>query len=240
MIRVAICDDLEYERDILREKLERYQKENNLSFLIDEYADGRELVEHFAKQYDILILDVEMREMDGVTAARKIREVDVTVKIFFSTQYKQYAYDSFSVDPEGYLLKSEPYESFERLLGKTLRRIQMDSKKIELTYQSEVEFVEINQILYAQYSDGAVVVRLIDGRIAKTRGALKEFLIQDKEHVLLSIDRNTVVNLMWIDNCQNGMLSFKTSSKTFKIARRRRSEVEERFFSWCRGRVMDD
>lgn len=240
MIRIAICDDLKSDRSILKKRLERFEKENDMSFLIDEYSSGKDFLKSFANQYDIVILDVEIEDINGVAVAKQIRERDLNVKIIFSTQYRQYAYDGFSVDPEGYILKLESYELFAKLLKKTLKRINSFRKRIEFSYQGETEFIELNQILYAQYSDNAVVVRLIDGSIAKTKGYMKDFLELDTENVLILVDRNTAVNLMWVDNCRDGMLTFRIATKQFKISRRRRREVEERFLNWCRERVSDD
>ncbi len=74
MIRIAIVDDDAGSVSQLKEYLLRYQNERNEMFSILTFSDGDEIVENYKAEYDIILLDIEMRFMDGMTAAQLIRK----------------------------------------------------------------------------------------------------------------------------------------------------------------------
>ena len=91
MIRIAIVDDDAGSVSQLKEYLLRYQNERNEMFSILTFSDGDEIVENYKAEYDIILLDIEMRFMDGMTAAQLIREKDPEVILIFITNMAQYA-----------------------------------------------------------------------------------------------------------------------------------------------------
>jgi DNA-binding NarL/FixJ family response regulator len=104
-IKVAIADDHEIFRDGLRAML---QKQPDI-LLVAEAANGKELIELVISQEpDIVISDVKMPVMDGLTAARFIRSWYKTVKIIMLTVYDDESYlrEAFELGADGYLLKN--------------------------------------------------------------------------------------------------------------------------------------
>ena len=73
MISVAIVEDEAAYAEQLREFLVRYSQESGHEFEISIFSDGDEIVEGYKAQYDLILLDVEMKFMDGMTAAEKLR-----------------------------------------------------------------------------------------------------------------------------------------------------------------------
>lgn len=86
--------------------LNRYQQENDEQFTVSVFDDGARIVEKYTPVYDILLLDIEMSEMDGMAAARRIRERDDKVVIVFITAAPQYAISGYEVRALSYLLKT--------------------------------------------------------------------------------------------------------------------------------------
>ena len=62
------------------------------------------------KTVDLALLDIHMPDMDGITLAARIREIQPEVEIVFQTAYRKYAFDAFAVHPSGYLLKPVSFE----------------------------------------------------------------------------------------------------------------------------------
>ena len=100
-MRIAICDDEKSARDLLLQMLWEYPEAFSC---LDTYESGEEFLES-GKNYDLLFLDIDMKGMDGIETARKIRLRDKKLKIVYVTAYREYAGKAFSVHAFGYLLK---------------------------------------------------------------------------------------------------------------------------------------
>lgn len=84
MIKIAIVEDEAMYAKQLEEFLHQYEKENGEAFDITIYSDGDQIVNKYQSQYDIILMDVEMKFMDGMSAAEEIRKVDTEVVIISS------------------------------------------------------------------------------------------------------------------------------------------------------------
>ena len=104
-IRIGVVEDDPASCQLVLDYLNRYQQENGEQFTVSVFDDGARIVEKYTPVYDILLLDIEMSEMDGMAAARRIRERDDKVVIVFITAAPQYAISGYEVRALSYLLK---------------------------------------------------------------------------------------------------------------------------------------
>ena len=74
MIKIAIVEDEAMNAKQLEEFLHQYEKENGEAFDITIYSDGDQIVNKYQSQYDIILMDVEMKFMDGMSAAEEIAD----------------------------------------------------------------------------------------------------------------------------------------------------------------------
>ena len=91
MTRIAIVEDEAAVREQLAGYVQRYTRQYGTPFEVTEFADGMEILEDYRPQFDIIFLDVEMKHLDGMETARRIRERDGGVLIVFITNMAQYA-----------------------------------------------------------------------------------------------------------------------------------------------------
>lgn len=133
-IRIGVVEDDPASCQLVLDYLNRYQKENGEQFTVSVFDDGARIVEKYSPVYDILLLDIEMKEMDGMEAARRIRERDDKVVIIFITAAPQYAISGYEVRALSYLLKPLPWFAFSQELKKSIdmvRRNDDDSMLID-------------------------------------------------------------------------------------------------------------
>ena len=91
MIRIALVEDEADVRAQLQGYVQRHTRQYGTEFAVTEFADGMELLDDYRPVYDILFLDVEMKHLDGMETARRVRELDKDVIIVFITNMAQYA-----------------------------------------------------------------------------------------------------------------------------------------------------
>ena len=89
-IRIGVVEDDPASCQLVLDYLNRYQQENDEQFTVSVFDDGARIVEKYTPVFDILLLDIEMSEMDGMAAAKRIRERDDKVVIVFITAAPQY------------------------------------------------------------------------------------------------------------------------------------------------------
>ena len=85
MIRLALVEDDELYRSQLREYIDKYSAVSGEKFTVTEFSDGDEIALGYKAVYDIILMDIEMKFMDGMMAAEEIRKVDTEVIIIFIT-----------------------------------------------------------------------------------------------------------------------------------------------------------
>ena len=93
MFKIAVCDDESLFAENLKELISNYMTEKDLVCEIDTYISGKKLLEQGVKvtQYEIIFLDINMEEIDGIKAAETIRELSRDVFIVFVTAYVDYS-----------------------------------------------------------------------------------------------------------------------------------------------------
>lgn len=98
-LRVAICDDEKYFREEIKRLVEQYLKEKKIIFCIDLFTSGLEFCsdDNNLQQYDIIFLDIGMKEMNGMETAYAIREKNQNVDIVFITIMMDYALEGYRI-----------------------------------------------------------------------------------------------------------------------------------------------
>ncbi len=78
----------------------------NIQLEVESFCDGCLLLNQIkqGKRYDLIYLNIQMKEMDGMAAAKKIREFDWTVQLVYITSYEKYMRQVFAEDPIGFLV----------------------------------------------------------------------------------------------------------------------------------------
>lgn len=160
-IRIGVVEDDPASCQLVLDYLNRYQQENDEQFTVSVFDDDARIVEKYTPVYDILLLDIEMSEMDGMAAARRIRERDDKVVIVFITAAPQYAISGYEVRALSYLLKPLPWFAFSQELKKSIdmvRRNGDDSMLIE-TSNGQMR-LNLADILYLESIRHTIVIHV--------------------------------------------------------------------------------
>ncbi len=117
-MKIAICDDEQIFRDTLYKKLVKYNK----TFEIKEFRTGRELIDSRIK-FDIIFLDIEMPELNGMDTAKKLRKLSVGSIIIFLTSHIECIQDAFKVKAFRFLSKPVQEDALNEALEEAEKEI---------------------------------------------------------------------------------------------------------------------
>ena len=129
MYNLAIVEDEDSYAQQLVEFVNKYQAESGNYFKITRFSDGDQITEGYKSQFDIILMDIEMKLMDGMTAAEEIRKLDQDVVIMFITNMTNYAIRGYQVDALDYVLKPVSYFAFSQKLGRAISRIKKSTSR---------------------------------------------------------------------------------------------------------------
>ncbi|MDE7431382.1 MAG: response regulator, partial [Lachnospiraceae bacterium] len=148
MLRIGICDDEEYFLETISEITAQYYIGKQVEYEICTYFDGIELINSH-KKFDLLFLDIEMKVLNGIETAKKIRETDMNVPIIFITGYSQYWRRAYSVHAFHYIEKPIRAEQIVQVLEDFWSMLQNeDEDKILLITDDGMVSLKYSEIYY--------------------------------------------------------------------------------------------
>lgn len=154
MLEIAVCDDEEYFLQQEKEWISQYMKRLGYEFRIDTFVSGVDFMAIGDKvsKYDIMFLDINMEEMNGLETARKIREYTKDAYIVFVTAFITYSLEGYKVDAVRYLLKDN--DSLEKAIKECLdvivEKMHYVENKYTFDFQEGRKTLLIDEILYIE------------------------------------------------------------------------------------------
>ncbi len=152
MLRIGICDDSADARIALRAALERALDRRKGEGTFFEFSSGEGLLrwmEKHAGELDLVFLDIEMGELDGMETARRLRSADEGLQLVFVTGYTDYVFDGYSVGALGYLMKPPQPDQLDEVLDRGLEARLRDGDKAFLCRSGETMYrIPKKSILY--------------------------------------------------------------------------------------------
>lgn len=128
MLRIALCDDEATARDALHIQLEKLLDENTEE-IIYEFSCGTNALSWLEKhpnEIDLLLLDIEMRGLNGMETAKRIRQFDDQIIIVFVTGYADYVFDGYHVGALDYLIKPVEEHKLKKLLARVRTKLNAE------------------------------------------------------------------------------------------------------------------
>ena len=199
MIKLAIVDDDATYRSEIKKLLDKYEDESGEKFKAIEYTDGDELIEKYEPDFDIILMDVEMEFMDGMTAASSIRKVDNEVIIIFITNMPQYAIKGYQVGALDYIIKPISYYPFSQTMKKAIGRRKTTDKKYIIASQRGVkQKIDAGTIRYVEVINHDLIFHTNEGNI-NAKGSLKDVMKQLQSEDFFLCNKGYLINLEFVD-----------------------------------------
>ena len=150
MLKVAVVDDEIGVREELSAMIERFSEETGERIAVACYADGRELLEAGAVE-DILLLDIEMDDVNGMDTAHLLRRKGVASEIIFVTNMAQYAIKGYEVGAIDFVVKPVRYTSFAFKFGRAVEAAKRKrSSRISVETREGLRYISSADLVYVE------------------------------------------------------------------------------------------
>ena len=190
--KIAICDDSQADTEYLTTLVKEWAKDRTA--IIKTFPSAEAFLFNYAeeKDFDILLLDIEMGKMDGVTMAKAIRQDNESVQIVFITGYSEYIADGYDVAALHYLIKPVKTEQLLSVLDRAAERLKKNEKELLLKTADETVVMPVREIRYLDVQQNYVTVHgKADVTVKRTLGEFEKEL----DERFFRLGRSYIVNL---------------------------------------------
>jgi DNA-binding LytR/AlgR family response regulator len=233
MLKIGLVDDDNEYRVQMRGYLNKFSVEENIACQIEEYHNGLNFVEDYDGELDVVFLDIEMPHMDGLEAAKRIRQKDPALGIVFATNMAQYAICGYEVNAIDFIVKPIKYYVFADKLKKAIQFSQKHKEKtITLEDDEGIICMPVSKIIYAEKDKNYILFHTEDNsyRIRGTMSQAEEELGDEGFSKCIS---GCIVNLRYVTRIFKDEV--KVGDVTLPVSRQRKKEFREDFLKFTGG-----
>lgn len=190
---ISVCDDSGTDRGYLLGLVKKWAEKTGREVRLLEYPSAEQFLFHLPEQgTDLLLLDIEMEGMDGVTLAKKLRAKNDALQIVFITGYSDYIAEGYEVSALHYLMKPVKEEKLFSVLDRAAEKIQKNERLLVLESGGELVRLPIYRIRYADVQGNYVTVHEDADHTAKMTLSQLEQELDDRFY---RVGRSAIVNL---------------------------------------------
>ena len=221
-MNICICDDEERERKAIRKICEEYFKSRGIPYQISEAVNGLGVLGE-ESQYDLLILDIEMPGMDGLTLKDRLQNGSSQMRVIFVTSHDEMAEEAFGQYVIGFVRKELLTIKLTRYLALAVTLLGKDVL-IERTYHSR-DITKIHS--EREYCN----LHFKDGKTALVRSSLRELEELLREADFVRIHRAWLINLRYVDKLVTTQVLIQ--GEELSVSRSYRDSLDRAFDNFC-------
>ena len=196
--KIAICDDEAEQRKYLLDIVMAWARKSHHLVEIKQYVKAESFLFDYEeeKDFDILLLDIEMSEVTGIELAKVVRKDNLAVQIIFVTGFYEYFSDGFDVSALHYLIKPVDERKLCPVLDKAVQNLAYRQRSVLVTTSDADVKVLLADILYVEAENVYVFIHTKQGNY-RTRMSLAKF-IEQLDETFFKVHRSFVVGLKYV------------------------------------------
>lgn len=229
MLNIAICEDDNLFRDILREYLEIILKEVTDQFEIKEFNCGEDLIESYSDSIDIYFLDIEMGKLTGMDVARKIRDKNDKSEIIFTTGLIDYIHDGYEVRAYRYLLKPIQFELLKEHVNSCIKDIiKKNENNLIIKIKGEIHNIKINDIIFVEVINKDIMIHT-KKHIYNTKTCMKKIEKELARYNFYRCHKGFLVNINKIESISKNVIGINDIE--IPVSRHRMKDLKVKLIS---------
>lgn len=234
MLYIGICDDDEQFTGVLETAVLEMSKNMGVEIKTNVFLSGESLANDLCKdgnRHDLLFLDIEMKNMDGIEVAKKIREVDGSVLLIYVTSHQEYAIEAYEVSPFRFLVKPLNYDILKKYFLQAYNKLSAGKFYYQFKYSREYYKILVEDILYFESYRRIVMIKNKYGRELKYYDRLNkiEKELKNTGANFWRIHQSYLVNVRYIIKKSYDEIEL-VDGTILMISEDRRKEISEKYF----------
>lgn len=233
-MRIAICDDERTYIEKIKNDINSLKTHEN-EFEFSEFESGEAFVSKFSKdKYDLIILDIEMKDLNGLQMAEFLRQIDKNVILIFMTSYDKFVYQGYEVNAFRYILKNQPEPIYLKQLSDTIQEYYRNKKYIKVIDDDiEKELLTVD-ILYIEVYSHQIVIHTLNKDYYQ-KGKLTDYEKMLEECLFVRSDKSVLINITNIDYIKKNQV-FMKNGKVLYVSRNHLEKITKAFLKFSRNR----
>jgi len=232
-MKLAIVDDEKKITDLLESYIKRFEQENMITITVSVFHNSSDFLNNYSRDYDLVLMDIEMKGLNGIETAKEMRRMDKRVVLMFVTNMAQYAINGYEVEAVDFVIKPVSYPDFVMKMQKAMRYISRNQdKKLTLNTPDGVVHLNVSDICYIEVIRHYLIYHTVNGNYT-VRGVMKEAEDVLSEYHFIRSNHCYLVNLKYVEAISGN--SVKAGNDSLQISRNKKNEFLMEFTRYVGG-----
>lgn len=230
-MKLAIVDDNEIEQEIISNTIDAYKEESGLSLEITSYTDGNSFLNTYtAGDFDLIFMDIYLKDQNGIDIVRKIRQTDSKVLVVFLTTSSEHIFEAAPFHFFDYILKPFEYTQIFHVLDEARQILPEHEAELSFEYRNFDVHFPLSKVQYIYSNNHEVIIHTTNG---SQTFRLPFYSITENLHDsrFLQCNRGIMLNMDYIKTMESDYFEM-TDSKCFPIKTKGRKQIREQYIQY--------
>lgn len=220
-MRICICDDDLHMHDEIKQLIGEFFSQTDIPEFSC-FSSGEELLKNYSQgnEFDIVFLDVEMSEINGIETAEEIRKKAPEAIIIFVSSHKNYVFDAFRCEALHFLVKPINSSEFENVFSRAVNKYKSRNNFLPLQWQNTRMNIKISDIYYVEGYRRHLKIHTADESF-ETQGNISSAYEKLREHGFILVHQGYLVNMQFIKRFKATDVVLENGAEVMMSARRR-------------------
>ena len=225
-MKICICDGKKTVHEEIKKLIQHFGKEEN-SFEITDFSSGKEIIRSYesGKTFDIVFLEIEMTDINGIEVAERVKEISPKSIIVFLSGYTDFVFEAFRIEALHFIVKPIKEKEFNEVFDRACKKFISISSTIILKWQSERYCIPVDEISFVEGYQRHLTVHTA-GRDYEAVGKLSEIFETLCHHGFVRSHQGFIVNMHYIKNFGSNDIELTDGTKVMLSVRKRQEALK--------------
>lgn len=235
-LKVAVCDDEHQQAEYIKMLVSKWADENAVKATIEMFgsAENFKVAWSQRKNFDIVLLDIQMSGQNGVELAKELRAANKTIAIIFITALTDYMAEGYEVSALHYLVKPVQENKLFETLGKAYKNLTQAKKYLIVNSNGKDCRILFEDILYIESFKHYVTIAAVDGTEYEVRRNISD-IESELDNSFFRCQRSYIVMIKYIQHISKTEV-FLDNGKTISLSRNIYKDLYKAFVRYFKGK----